>query len=160
MRNSASHLPRRCHLTSLFGLFSETIGLLKRLELLPYGSDHFQMMFLFLNARENKKAFKIYNTWLRDIWLYFCLSSCSKNIQVMHKEHLTGIVLPGTGQVLRNVGSTVTSRMAPTAGSDLCKGDLPFPFGSWALPSFSLWCCTLGMEVVVSLQTSEFSSET
>lgn len=35
--------------------------------------------------------------------------------------------------------------LALTVGSDLCKVNLPFPFGSWALPSFPLWYCALGV---------------
>lgn len=74
----------------------------------------------------------------------------------MHKEHLPGIVLevsvrikwrdfvkqpaqgPAQGRYSGMMALTVTSRMPPSVGSDFCKGDLPFHFGSWALPSFSL----------------------
>lgn len=73
----------------------------------------------------------------------------------MHKEHLPGTVLEVSvriqwrvfikhpaqclahGQYSAMLVLTVTSRITPTFGSDLCKIDLPFPFGSWALPSFS-----------------------
>lgn len=46
---------------------------------------------------------------------------------------------PGTEQVLRNDGSHCYLQDASQCvGPDFCKGDLPFHFGSWALPSFSL----------------------
>lgn len=146
-----SHLARRSHLSSRFGLFFESISLSKRLT-----PSLWQWSF-----PNHVRIFKCWGEWetvsgfpslveMPDMTSIFPVNS--RTFRQMHSKLLPDIVLEVSVRIkgrdsIKHLALclarsrysvmlvlTVATTVTPVVGPNLYKLDLPFPSGSWALP--------------------------